>query len=145
MLEFENSFFYNLNKTSKMLFLYLNKQMFDTGFDITVEQLQILMLSYHIDGCSQQEIANILDKDKSGILRSIDVLERKQLVYREPSEVDKRKNKVHPTEAGKKLANEIQLYVLKFENEVIKNIDKKELETTIKVLQKIQDNAKCSQ
>lgn len=145
MVEFEKSLIYNINKSSKMLINNFNRKASLSGYDVNVEQLQILMVSYVTKGCIQQDLANILDKDKSAVLRSIDVLERKNIIHRTPSPTDKRMNIIQPTELGVELATILENSLMDFESSITDGIDSDELEIAIKVLQKIQDNTKCSQ
>ncbi len=123
----------------------INRKANEHGYAINMEQLQILMISYLTKGCIQQDLANILDKNKSAILRSVDVLERKGFITRLHSEKDKRINILQPTEQGILLALDLEKKMSEYEQELIENIDPQELEITIKVLKQIQENSKCSQ
>jgi len=50
---------------------------------------------------SQQEIANLLQKDKSGIQRTIKTLERDGYLRVQQDDIDRRKNLIQLTAAGK--------------------------------------------
>lgn len=145
MKDIEKSFVYHINYTAKSLMHVINRKANEHGYAINMEQLQILMISYLTKGCIQQDLANILDKNKSAILRSVDVLERKGFITRLHSEKDKRINILQPTEQGILLALDLEKKMSEYEQELIENIDPQELEITIKVLKQIQENSKCSQ
>src|SRR4028118_772920 len=55
-----------------------NRELTRLGFTLQIEQFPVLFVTYFAgdDLLSQQEIANMLQKDKSGIQRSIRTLER---------------------------------------------------------------------
>ena len=74
-------------------------------FNITPEQCGILHVLWDEEGLSQKEIGRILFKDKPNISRMLDALERKGLIFRQPS--DRRKYAVFLTSEGKRLIEEI--------------------------------------
>lgn len=79
-----------------------NRELAQRGFSLQVEQLPILFVSYFAaDNLSQQDIANTLQKDKSGIQRSLRTLERDGYLRVVADEVDRRKNIIRLTPAGR--------------------------------------------
>ena len=71
--------------------------------EITPEQWTVLLYLWEKDGVTQQELCNATFKDKPSMTRLIDNMERQHLVIRVPDKRDRRTNKIHLTEYGKKL------------------------------------------
>ncbi len=80
-----------------------NRELARLGFTLQIEQFPVLFVTYFAgdDLLSQQDIANMLQKDKSGIQRSIRTLERDGYLRVVPDSVDRRKNMIRLTPAGK--------------------------------------------
>ena len=64
-----------LDRSTRDLGISLQRIFKNNGFDITVEQWMILLLLWKKNGRTQQEIANIIGKDKGTISPQIDGLE----------------------------------------------------------------------
>ena len=95
--------------TGKLLLKTINGTFSGLTTDITFEQMGVL---YYISRSNskeliQQDIASVLDKTKSAILRSIDILEEKGFVKRLPVAGDRRKNVIELTNTGKGIIDEI--------------------------------------
>ena len=56
---------------------------------------------YVHDDCSQEDLARGIRMDKTTVGKALDSLEHKGFLLREPSKADRRKNRLHLTEAGK--------------------------------------------
>jgi DNA-binding MarR family transcriptional regulator len=89
---------------------------------------------------SQQQIADIIVKDKNSVTKLIDALEKKDLVYRVTDSQDRRLNKIHLTEHAKSIKDEITEVALKSTNKIIKDIPKEDLIAFVKVLNKMSQN-----
>ena len=74
---------------------------------LTKEQWTILGVLWQDDGCSQQTLADRTYKDKPGITRLIDNLEKESLVERRPDAKDRRLNLIFLTPKGKKKKKEV--------------------------------------
>ncbi|MEZ0610879.1 MarR family winged helix-turn-helix transcriptional regulator [Fibrella sp. WM1] len=80
-----------------------NRELTRLGFTIQIEQFPVLFVTYFAGDelLSQQDIANMLQKDKSGIQRSIRTLERDGYLRVVSDSIDRRKNLIRLTPAGK--------------------------------------------
>lgn len=129
--------------TGKMLLKSINTDFATFDSEITFEQLGIL---YYISKQSdrdliQQDIANLLNKSKSAVLRTLDILEEKRFLKRVAMPKDRRKNAIQLTEKGWKVINKMHDKFLELENELKEGISSGEQEKCISVLLKIQN--KC--
>lgn len=102
----------------------------DRGFDITPEQWGILRVLWEEEGLSQKEIGDRLFKDKPNITRMLDALERKRLIFRQPT--DRRRYSIFLTKEGKKLQEEVLPTVLEMQEKAINALTKNDLETFAK-------------
>jgi MarR family transcriptional repressor of mepA len=130
--------------TGKLLLKTINGTFLSLTDDITFEQMGVLyFISRSLNKeMIQQDIAEVMDKTKSAILRSVDILEEKGFVKRLPVAGDRRKNIIELTETGKAIIEKVHNIFLE-EDEVLKQgIDQKDLDTCMCVLAKIQKKCK---
>ncbi|HMT95477.1 MAG TPA: MarR family transcriptional regulator [Ferruginibacter sp.] len=132
--------------TGKQLLKTINGKFNEITGDITFEQLGLLYyISRHRNrenGLIQQNIAEVMEKTKSAILRSIDILEEKGLVKRLPAPGDRRKNIIELTNSGSLIAEKVHSFFLNYDNSLKKDIAQKDIETCMSVLCKIQEKCK---
>ncbi len=119
---------------------YLNKIFNKHGFNLTPEQFLVMDTLWDEGVLSQQEIADIIVKDKNSVTKLIDALEKKGLVFRMTDDQDRRLNKIHLTEQAKSLKDEITEVAINSTNNIIKDIPKEDLVAFIKVLNKMSEN-----
>ena len=81
----------------------LTKNFRQKGIDITPEQWTVLLFLWDKDGVTQQELCNATFKDKPGMTRLIDTMERQHLVVRISDKSDRRINLVYLTKDGRAL------------------------------------------
>lgn len=74
---------------------------------LTKEQWTILGVLWLDDGCTQQTLADRTYKDKPGITRLIDNLEKENLVERRPHAKDRRLNLIFLTPKGKIIEKDV--------------------------------------
>jgi len=114
----------------------------DSNIRITIEQFGILhLINLKDQTYVQQDLANILGKDKSAILRLIDQLEQKKLVIRVVDSTDRRKNCLHVTELGKEVIEEYVEMEEKISKELIAGVPQKDIDTFFRVIAAIRKNA----
>lgn len=90
----------------------------------------------------QQDIAEIMEKNKSAVLRSIDILEQKGFVKRVPAQGDRRKNVIELTERGKCVIDRMHEFFLGQDLLLKEGISQDQLATCIDVLSKIRQKCK---
>lgn len=87
----------------KMMDFYFQDIFKSLSFEITKNQWIVLKKLSANDGTIQNELAFITDRDKTFLTRLITTMEKKELVRRVSSIIDKRQNRIYITEKGKKL------------------------------------------
>ena len=127
-------------KTSKMLGVFMKSNFSEYGFDLTREQV-ILLAHLHLeDGQMQKDLAFITERNKGSLARLVNTMEKKNFVVRIPSREDKRVNRIFLTKKGRQIFEKIRPVLHECKTAALKNLTQKEIDSTIKVLQKIQNN-----
>jgi len=111
---------------------------------LTTEQIGLLLvISMNKEEVIQQELACSMGKDKSAILRTIDLIEAKDLIKRVSDTADRRKKYLMITKKGERV---IEQY-LTIENELTamlqNGLTDDEIKTFYKVVDHIKMNAKA--
>ena len=130
--------------TGKLLLKTINGTFASLTNEITFEQMGVL---YYISRSNnkeliQQDIASVMGKTKSAILRSIDILEEKGFVKRLPVAGDRRKNVIELTGSGKAIIDKMHENFMERDQVLKEGIRLEDLETCISVLSKIQQKCK---
>lgn len=123
---------------------YLSAIFAKHGYDLTPEQFLVLDTLWDDGVLSQQELADILKKDKNSVTKLIDALERKRLVERIPDKIDRRLNLIHITELAKSMKDNITDIALDCTNQIIKDIPEEDLNVFVSVLNKMTENMSSS-
>lgn len=116
-----------------------NRELARLGFALQIEQFPVLFIVYFSDDdlLSQQEIANMLQKDKSGIQRSIRTMERDGYLRVVPDSVDRRKNLIRLTPAGKQIMEQAIQITRAIDQEVMSQLSAEERDMFLKTIRKI--------
>ena len=112
----------------------------ENGINITPEQFLVLDILWKEQSLSQQNIADIIQKDKNSVTKIIDSLEKKNLVRRVVDKNDRRINKIELTDEGSALEKVTTEVAINFMNDAIKDIDKQELDIFVNVMRKLKNN-----
>ena len=110
------------------------------GINVTPEQYLVLDILWERQSLSQQNIADIIQKDKNSVTKIIDSLEKKNLVNRVVDKKDRRINKIELTQEGLALEKITTEVAINFMNDTIKGIDNQDLDKFVKVMLKLKDN-----
>jgi MarR family transcriptional regulator, organic hydroperoxide resistance regulator len=86
------------------LFSYkLNQLLRESEAGITVDQFRLLTHLWKQDGISQQQLAQLVRRDRASITRMVDILEQQGFINRASDKDDRRINLIFLTEKGKQL------------------------------------------
>ena len=136
----EQSLFPLIKRTSKAFRSRLNHSFAKAGHDVTSEQWRILRCLWHKDGQRQQDLADVVHKDKTSITRIVDCMERRDLVVRVHDRLDRRQNLIYLTNKGKRLQEELIQIVGKTSVEAYQGVAPEDLDTVRRVLARLHDN-----
>ncbi len=140
--EMNTSIGYIIGSTRRVILKELGSVFLENNIPITIEQYIFLVALRNQKGeVTQQDMANHICKDKSAILRTIDVLEKQGLVQRTQVSGDRRKNTLSFTAKCEELFGSIAKLETKTMETLTAGINREEYDTAIRVLQHIQQNA----
>jgi DNA-binding MarR family transcriptional regulator len=139
--DFNKTFAPWLGRTTKMMNLYFQDIFQKHNIQVTKEQWIVLKILHEDnDGLVQNELAFITDRNKASLTRLIHVMEKNELVFRQQSEIDSRKNRIFITKKGKDLFIKMKPLILENILKLQQNISKIEMEQLIATMKKIQTN-----
>lgn len=130
---------FQLHRIQKAMFRNGNHMMQKSDIPLQMEQLPVLMVICAKKELSQQEVADILGRDKSSVMRSITTMVKKGLVIVSQDVNDKRRNNLIPTKNGIALANKLKNIAKEAEAEAFKAFSVEEKDTMLKALMDIAD------
>ncbi|GAB3761050.1 MarR family winged helix-turn-helix transcriptional regulator [Spirosoma pomorum] len=130
---------FNIQTLALGMARYSNRELGRMGFSLQLEQLPILFIAYFCadEAPSQQNIADLLQKDKSGVQRSIKTLERDGYLRIVNDQDDRRKNLIQLTPAGRLVVEKVQEAAKTMDHAVTKQLSEEELTQFLTVSRKI--------
>lgn len=129
-----------LGKTMKMIDNHIQDLFYEQNISLTKTQWILLKKLHEKDGVPQQELAFLTGRDKTSLTRLVNTMEKKNLVARIPSKLDKRINHIFLTKNGESLFKESLPIIEKFVTALQENISQEEINSTIAVIKKVQEN-----
>ncbi|MDP4238915.1 MAG: MarR family transcriptional regulator [Bacteroidota bacterium] len=106
-----------------------------TDIKLTMAQFGLLFtISEEKEEVILKDVAEKMGKDKSAILRMIDLLEKKELVRRVVDSTDRRKNHIIVTKKGEQFIVEFREIELKLNNELQEGLSVNDMKTFYKVV-----------
>ena len=131
-----------LGKTMKMIENHVHDLFYEHNICLTKIQWVFLKKVQEKDGVPQQELAFLTGRDKTSLTRLVNTMEKKGLVARISSKLDRRINNIHITKKGESLFKETLPLMNQFVTSLQENISEEEISQTISVIKKIQENLK---
>ena len=109
-----------------------------TDLKLTMAQFVLLFtISEEEEEVILKDMAEKLGKDKSSILRMIDLLEKKELLRRAVDQNDRRKNQLLVTKKGERLIAEFRNVELELNMELLEGLSDTDMQTFYKVVNHI--------
>ncbi len=106
----------------------LNERFKDEEVNLTLEQFFLLNILNNEEGLILQDLADIVDRDKSAVLRHINGLEEKHFVARTKDPEDKRRKILLITKAGFEELKQAKALDRELDQELSEKIPKEHLE-----------------
>jgi len=130
---------YSIDRIIKGLKIELKNKLETLNIGITGEQFIVLDTICGTPNIYQQQLSEIIMKDKSNTNRILKILEQKDLIYKEYGNVNNRLVYfLHPTDNGKKIVETNMPKIKQFITEIFKNIDNSEIDILHKLSNKFQ-------
>ena len=130
---------FQMHRIHSVMFRVANGLIQEASVPVKMEQLPILMCIYNCGNVSQQEVADIVHRDKSSVQRTVVTLEKKGLISVSQNKTDKRKNILRTTETGTFVAQQIKDIVRKVEEEIFSAFKSEDKLNTINTIKETAD------
>ena len=137
--QLEDTFFFQVHRMMRAFMKHGNQLLQTAKVPVHQEQFPVLFAVDAIDGISQKELADIIMRDKSSVQRSIAALERRGLLLVLPDEADKRKNRIHLTDAGKQIASQTRGLMRQADNSAFASFTVRERAVALAQIREIAD------
>ncbi len=121
---------------------FLQKKIKESNWDISFELLEILGLLYKRDGMIQQEIADILIKDKSSVTYLITNLVKRDLVERTEDQSDRRNKQIFLKAKGRELIQQLGPWVEELYTKATQGIPVENIALALAIARKMNENLK---
>ena len=129
-----------MHKAQSEFKTFLRNKFRDSGLNLTFEMLQVLSHLWEKQGVNQQEIANLLHKDKASVTYLIDNLSKRKLVQRSEDAVDRRNKLITLTAQGLALKKTIRPWIDELFTIASKDLTKETLRYGILLFEKMHSN-----
>lgn len=111
-----------------------------SGIDLTPEGWTVMIFLWEKDGVSQQALCNATYRDKPGMTRLLDTLEKKHLVVRVTDRNDKRSKLIFLTNEGREIEKKAREATQRTLSYALKGLDSDELIISQEVLKRVFKN-----
>ena len=106
----------------------LHERFKDEGIDLTLEQFFLLNILNNEEGLILQDLADIVGKDKSAVVRHINALEEKHFVARATDPEDRRRKIILMTKAGVRELQSANELDQELNNEIVEDMSREDFE-----------------
>lgn len=93
------------------------------------------------EGLTQRELAGLMAIENPTLVRLLDSLEQQDLIERRPCPNDRRARRLFLTEPGRRFMADLTARAENLRDDMLEGISDKDIECTVKVFQKIMENA----
>lgn len=129
-----------LNLTGCKLKQYIAAMLRRQAVPLTPEQFLLIDLLWNHGDMSQQQLADMMQKDKNSVTKLVDAIERKGFVMRRQNINDRRSNTVVLTEKAELLKNEAKTKGISILDAMLEGISEEELRTFLEILHRLNRN-----
>ena len=107
------------------------------GVPLTPEQCMLIDLLWNLGEMTQQELADLMQKDKNSVTSLVDAIERKGFVVRRQSKTDRRSNTLVLTEKAELLKPGAKEKGISILDKILEGISEEELRAFLATLRKL--------
>ncbi|MFP2996086.1 MarR family transcriptional regulator [Spongiivirga sp. MCCC 1A20706] len=129
--------FYQIEKAIKQYRTMAQGNLNVLGYNVTINQILLMIQIKRQADITQVELANLLFKDVASITRMIELLVRENLIERAENKNDRRKKDLKITKKGEILLEQAIPIISKNRAIAQKNMSKEEVQNLFKLLNKI--------
>lgn len=129
-----------LHLTGNKLKRYIASMLRQHNVPLTPEQLMLIDLLWNEGDMSQQQLADLMQKDKNSVTILVDAIERKGLVIRKQNRNDRRSNTVTLTDKAIALKQDTKKKGISILDKMLDGISEDELRSFLTILRKLNRN-----
>jgi DNA-binding MarR family transcriptional regulator len=129
-----------INLTGCKLKQFLAVQLKQMGVPLTPEQFMLIDLLWNHGEMSQQQLADLMHKDKNSVTKLVDAIERKGFVVRRQNKHDRRSNTLVLTEKANQLKPGAKQKGISILDQMLEGINENELRAFLETLRKLNIN-----
>ena len=129
-----------LNLTGCKLKQFIAAKLRQKGVPLTPEQFMLIDLLWNQGAMTQQQLADLMQKDKNSVTKLVDAIERKGFVIRRQSLSDRRSNIIILTDKANLLKPDAKEKGISILEEMLEGISEDELRVFLSTLHKLNDN-----
>ncbi len=129
-----------MNLTSCKLKQFMAAMLKQRNIDLTPEQFLLIDLLWNQGAMSQQQLADLMQKDKNSVTKLVDAIERKGLVVRKQNPKDRRSNTVILTDKAHGMKNNAKVVGISLLDQMLEGIDEAELQAFLVTMRKLSHN-----
>lgn len=133
-----------LNLTGCKLKQFLASKLKQMGVPLTPEQFMLIDLLWNHGEMSQQQLADMMHKDKNSVTKLVDAIERKGFVVRRQNKNDRRSNTLVLTEKANQLKPGAKQKGISILDQMLEGINENELRMFLETLRKLNVNMNVS-
>ena len=130
----------SLNLTGCKLKQFIAMKLRQNEIPLTPEQFLLIDLLWNHGSMSQQQLADMMHKDKNSVTQLVDAIERKGFVVRQQNAKDRRSNTLVLTKKAIELRDEAKKKGISILDEMLEGISEEELRAFLTTLHKLNDN-----
>ncbi len=138
----EDVILFQLDLTSKISKQYSQRDFDKLKLGITVEQWVLLKIISESKDLTQKELAHKSYRDPASITRTLDILEKKEFLYREAIPNNRRSYHIVLSSKGRQFIETHMDLIVRHRENSIKGISKKNLTIMSEILTKMRENMK---
>ena len=132
--------FYSLEATAKSYRRFAQARLDQAGLDITIDQWLVLKTIHDSPDVTLQQVGSAVFKDFASVTRIVQLLERKEYLYRKPHPSDGRRSELLLTPSGRSLIRTVEPISRSYRSEALHGIDREEVEWMRELLIRITEN-----
>lgn len=118
----------------------LTREFKENSVAVTVEQFSVLAMLFYQNGLSQQEISDVLGRDKTTIARVISIMERDNMVTRVMNKNDNRGKLIYLTKKGRSIQQKAVGVSGRLYLKALGSLKESELKAAMKVISALTTN-----
>ena len=134
-----------LNLTGCKLKQFIAFKLRQMGVPLTPEQFMLIDLLWNHGEMSQQQLADMMQKDKNSVTKLVDAIDKKGFVVRRKNRQDRRSNTLVLTENANQLkpgAKQKGIFIL---DQMLEGISEDELRSFLSTLRKLNENMRVDE